>query len=66
LRRSARKITICGKLLSPGLPQTRLYALTLFPRAHPAGRDDEQADSLDGLAARLADLMTWDERGNVR
>ena len=30
-------------LVVPGLLQTRLYALALFQRAHPAGRDAEQA-----------------------
>jgi hypothetical protein len=48
------------------LPQTLPYALILFQRAHPAGRDDEQADPLNGLAVRLADSMNWNERVDVR
>lgn len=44
-------------LVVPGLLQTRPYALALFQRAHPAGRDAEQA-----AEARLARQRILDDR----
>lgn len=44
-------------LVIPGLLQTRPYALALFQRAHPAGRDAEQAAD-----ARLARQLILDDQ----
>jgi transcriptional regulator with XRE-family HTH domain len=53
LRRSIQHLVV------PGLLQTRPYALALFQRAHPAGRDAEQAAD-----ARLARQRILDDQAH--
>ena len=45
-------------LVVPGLLQTRPYALALFQRAHPAGRDAEQAADARLARQRILDDQT--------
>ncbi|MGH8886966.1 MAG: helix-turn-helix domain-containing protein [Egibacteraceae bacterium] len=53
----ARLLRSFQHLLVPGLLQTRPYAVALFQRAHPAGRDAEQAAD-----ARLARQQILDDQ----
>ncbi|MGH8902022.1 MAG: helix-turn-helix domain-containing protein [Egibacteraceae bacterium] len=56
LERQARLLRSFQHLVVPGLLQTRPYAVALFERAHPVGRDAEQAAD-----ARLARQQILDD-----
>ncbi len=59
LEQQATLLRSIQHLVVPGLLQTRPYALALFQRAHPAGRDAEQAAD-----ARLARQRILDDQAH--
>ncbi|MGH3906736.1 MAG: helix-turn-helix domain-containing protein [Pseudonocardiaceae bacterium] len=55
VEQQATRLRSVQHLVVPGLLQTRAYALALFQRAHPAGRDAEQAADARLTRQRILD-----------